>query len=123
MTREQLRKRGYRPIVKSSDLHAWGYQIVHWVNARDFARVVYEYVPRPADPRNEHNRGRTLPRLTASNYAKQVRAHRLIGAPVWGPRWRAEQLDLFAPDWQPMQQVAMWDENNRRKSVSKSPPK
>ena len=101
-TRQQLRDHGYRPISKCSDLHAWGYQIVIWVNLEEYRRaqelgihmdeggLCYEYAPRPEHPRTVHNRRPDLPRMTAFTREEQVEAHQAMGAPVWG-----SQLGLF----------------------------
>lgn len=86
MTRDELREEGYRPVAKSGDLFAWGYTIVWWLSPRLMQQgepcLVYEYVPRPEDPRNIHNRGRELPRMTAATFQEQALAHRAIGAPA-----------------------------------------
>lgn len=100
MTRRELRRHGFRALAKSSDLFAYGYIVVEWFSPR-MSRlgrdsIVYEYVYRGNDPRNVHNRGRALPRMTASTFAEQVEAHRVMGAPA--PVRDMEQIELFGGD-------------------------
>ena len=87
MTREEMTRLGYCAISKSSELHPWGYQIVEWFSPRlAFAGLrcqLYEYVPRPDDPRNVHNRGKVLLRHVAFDFDDQVAIHEEIGA--WKP--------------------------------------
>ena len=86
MTRKELREAGYLPVAKSADLFAYGYTIVWWLSPALLRErkpsLIYEYVPRPDDPRNRHNRGRTLPRMTAATFQEQALAHRAMGAPA-----------------------------------------
>lgn len=81
-------KAEYRPLIKSSDFHRYGYQVVTWFSAGRAKRgepfeTVFEYRPqaRPGIPAG-------AARYTARTLDEQIAVHRAIGAPV------AHQLGL-----------------------------
>jgi len=76
--REQLQSLGFRPVSKSSDLRAYGYQIVIWFDPRELQEL-YEYVPQKDDPRTKQAPG---PRVTVTTLAFQRIFHKAIGAPM-----------------------------------------
>lgn len=89
-SRKRLRAEGFLPLIKSSDLHAYGYQIVHWFSARRVRlkqepSLVFEYVPATVGQKMGHAAQAPTPsagRLTATTLNGQIAAHRAIGAPV-----------------------------------------
>lgn len=66
----QIRAEGWRSMIASTDLHAWGYSIREWM-LLPTGRILVEY----------HARFLTsgLPRVTASTYAEQCAIHQAIG--------------------------------------------
>ena len=75
--RVDLQRIGFRPVAKSSDLRAYGYQIVIWFDPREMQEL-YEYVPQKVDPRTKQAPG---PRVTVTTLAFQRIFHKAIGAP------------------------------------------
>ena len=72
VSREALKRGGYRSMLKSSDLHKYGYTVVHWIKPGKSESEILEYMPRLSK----------LPRVTAASYAEQAAIHRALGAPV-----------------------------------------
>lgn len=90
VSREELRRQGYRAIAKHSDLLEHGYQIVVWLQPTK-RELLYEYAP--ATRAQKHNKGMELPRMTATTIEEQQAIHAALG--VRDDTVCETQLDLF----------------------------
>lgn len=92
LTRADLQRDGFLSMFKSGDLHAFGWQIIHWMQPAT-KQYVIEYVERLPG-------GRAGLSIIVTNYDEQAAFHRRIGANVVPPGERYDgQAEGIEQPW------------------------